>query len=201
LARDHKAPIRYLPADFFQRFKDTAHQGIAAYFVETSPKDLEEFLAEVPLSVPSLILALDHIEDPRNLGALLRSAWCFGVRGVIIPKDRSALLGPTAMKASAGGAEHVPVVRVVNLASALDTLKQNGFWTVAACGNAQEKLHSFSFPQKTVLILGSEGKGIKRLIMDKADFRVAIPMVEGADSLNVATAAAIFMYAFRNFYL
>ncbi|MDR2459919.1 MAG: 23S rRNA (guanosine(2251)-2'-O)-methyltransferase RlmB, partial [Deltaproteobacteria bacterium] len=189
LAKNLGATIRYLPPTFFQRFKETSHQGIAAFFEEKSPLELEDFLTEEILLAPSLLLALDHIEDPRNLGALLRSAWGFGVKGVIIPKDRSALLGPTAMKTSAGGAEHVPLVRVVNLASSLEILKEKGFWTVAAESKASEDLYSFSFPQRTVLILGSEGKGLRRLISEKADYKVSIPLAKGADSLNVATAA------------
>jgi 23S rRNA (guanosine2251-2'-O)-methyltransferase len=191
---------RFLPQSFFTRFKPAAHQGIAAYFDEKPPLSFEEFLNKLPPKPPSLILALDQVEDPGNLGAILRSAWGFGALGVLAPKDRSARLTSAAIKVSAGGSEHVPLVYVTNLSKALETLKEKGFWTVGAQGGGGESLFTFSFPNRTVLILGSEGKGMRRLTKTKVDYTVKIPLAKGVDSLNVASAGAVFMYAFRNYF-
>jgi 23S rRNA (guanosine2251-2'-O)-methyltransferase len=189
-----------VPQNFFNRFKPAAHQGVAAYFEEKAPLSFEDFLSNLPPKPPSLILALDQVEDPGNLGALLRSAWGFGALGVLVPKDRSARLTPAAIKISAGGSEHVPLVYVTNLVQALETLKERGFWTVGAEGGHGESLFTFSFPVRTVLILGSEGKGMRRLTKSKVDFTVKIPLAKGVDSLNVASAGAVFMYAFKNYF-
>jgi 23S rRNA (guanosine2251-2'-O)-methyltransferase len=196
LGRGHKT----VPPGFFARFKNTAHQGVAAFFGEKPPLGLEEFLKNLPPKPPSLIVALDRVEDPGNLGAILRSAWGFGALGVIAPKDGSAGLTPVAVKTAAGGAEHVPLVTVTNLAAALDTLKERGYWLVGARGDAGEDLFGFPFPNRTVLVLGSESKGLRRLTRTRVDHEVRIPLAKGVDSLNVSAAGAVFMYAFRAFF-
>jgi 23S rRNA (guanosine2251-2'-O)-methyltransferase len=188
------------PQNYFQRFKPAAHQGVAAYFEDKPPLSFEDFLINLPPKPPSLILALDQVEDPGNLGALLRSAWGFGALGILLPKDRSARLTPAAIKISQGGSEHVPLVYVTNLVQALETLKERGFWMVGAEGSHGDSLFTFAFPTRTVLILGSEGKGMRRLTKRKVDYTVKIPLAKGVDSLNVASAGAIFMYAFKNYF-
>ncbi|MDR2613425.1 MAG: 23S rRNA (guanosine(2251)-2'-O)-methyltransferase RlmB [Deltaproteobacteria bacterium] len=191
------APVRRVPPSFFGRFAPSAHQGICAVFDEKAPLDLPEFLESLPAEGPSLLLALDHVEDPGNLGALLRSAWAFGADGAIAPRDRSAGLTPAAAKAAAGGLERIPLARVANLPRALRLLKKEGYWTVGAEAGGAESLAGFEFPERTVLILGGEGRGLGRLVSSLADFRVGIPLCGGAESLNVSAAGAVFMYAFR----
>jgi 23S rRNA (guanosine2251-2'-O)-methyltransferase len=146
---------------------------------------------------PSLILALDHIEDPHNLGALLRTAAAFGVKAALVPSDRSAGLTQAARAASAGGSEAVPLITVVNLQRTLTKLKNSGFWLVGAEASKGESVSDFKFPSKTVLILGSEAKGISPLAAKGVDFWVHIPLAPGVvSSLNVSNAGAILMQGY-----
>jgi 23S rRNA (guanosine2251-2'-O)-methyltransferase len=187
------------PASFFQRFAPGATQGVAAFLRERKPLSLEEALAKAPAG-PTLLLALDHVTDAGNFGALIRSAAAFGLGAVIFPKDRQAPLSPQVLKAASGGAEKAPLVQVVNLASALDALRAKGYWLIGADGAGRETLPDFQFPRESVLALGSEGRGLSPLIAGKMDFTVRIPLLGGMESLNVSVAGAVFMYAFRAFF-
>jgi 23S rRNA (guanosine2251-2'-O)-methyltransferase len=191
------SPPRKVPPSFFARFAPRAHQGICAVFDELAPLDLEDFLDALPPEGPSLVLALDHIEDPGNLGAVMRSAWAFGAHGAVAPRDRSAGITPAAAKAAAGGLERVPFARAVNLTNALKLLKKKGYWIVGAEASGGSELASFDFPERSALVLGGEGRGLGRLVSEAADFLVKIPLADGAESLNVSSAAAVFMYAYR----
>ncbi|MDR2354452.1 MAG: 23S rRNA (guanosine(2251)-2'-O)-methyltransferase RlmB [Deltaproteobacteria bacterium] len=187
-----------VPASYFRRFTPTNHQGIAAFFEEISPLGLEDLLATLSPTDPTLLVALDHILDPGNLGALFRSAKAFGAHALITVKDRAAGLTPQALKAASGACETLPWVKVGNLALTLDKLKNLGFWVVGTTPQAQENLLDFKFPERVVLVLGAEGPGISRLIQQKADFLIKIPLASGLDSLNVAQAGSIFFYAYRS---
>jgi 23S rRNA (guanosine2251-2'-O)-methyltransferase len=188
-----------VPAATFKRFAPAAHQGIAAFFEEINPLDLEDFLKTIPLEGPYLIVALDRVEDPGNFGALFRSAWSLGAKAIFTAKDRSAALTPQALKAASGAVEKLPWVKVTNLVAAFSKLKELGFWVVGADSqDSGESLFDFKFPLRSVLVLGAEGKGLSRLTREKADYLVQIPLAGKSDSLNVASAGAIFLYAYRS---
>jgi 23S rRNA (guanosine2251-2'-O)-methyltransferase len=146
---------------------------------------------------PSDILILDEITDPRNLGALLRSAEGAGVRHVVIPKDRAVGITPTVVKSSAGAAHHVSVYRVTNLRQAMRQLKSNGFWLVGLDAGAAASIYSRIYPDKLAIVLGSEGRGMRPLVRQECDFLVSIPMFGKVQSLNVAVAGAVFLYEVR----
>ena len=169
------------------------HQGVVAIFDRTEYAT-EAYLDQLPNQGPVLILALDRVEDPGNLGALMRSALAFGASAVVVPRERTAPLTTAAVKASAGAAEALPLVRAVNLRRCLDSLKKRGFWLVGAEGDGGESLFNFSFPERAVLVMGSEGRGLSQMIEKTCDFLVAIPQNrDQVSSLNVSVAGAVFM--------
>lgn len=172
-----------------------SHQGCVAVVAERARPALSEFVATVEGEEPACVLVLDEINDPQNLGAILRAAECFGVNGVILSRNRGTSITPVVTKASAGASEIVTVVPVANVADAVRKLKAAGFWIVAAdAGTGGVLLPEFEFPTRTALIIGSEGRGVQRLLLDLSDFRVQIPMVGRVDSLNVAQATAVCLY-------
>lgn len=168
------------------------HQGVLCYFAEAETLGVEEILAVA--EAPGLLLVLDGIEDPHNLGAILRSAEASGVHGVFIPERRSAGLSATTVKASAGAASHVRIARVPNVARLLDDLKKRGYWVVGLDASAETPLRKADFKVPTVLVLGSEGSGLHRLVREKCDFLVSIPMRGRVGSHNVSVAAGIALY-------
>lgn len=170
------------------------HQGVVAFGACASYATLEDLLAvsEKKGTKPFLIIC-DEIEDPHNLGAIIRTAETAGADGVIIPKRRSAMLTPTVYKTSAGAASWLPVARVSNLAAAIDKLKQNGVWIYGTDMNG-ELYTQTSFDGAVALVIGSEGFGMSRLIREKCDFLVKLPMMGKITSLNASVAAGIFMY-------
>lgn len=144
-----------------------------------------------------LILMLDGITDVHNFGAILRSAHYFGVTGVIVGKDNAAPMNDVVHKTSAGASYHIPVVRVVNLGSAVEELKEGGFWSYAADGDGDTLLSDATFDTPSLLIMGNEHAGVRSSLLKKADFRLAIPRFTGFDSLNVSTATAVLLYGWR----
>jgi len=176
---------------------DPDNKGIALLVTGREPErsnSLDDFLAKAQQS--ALVLILDHIEDPQNLGAIIRSADAFGVGIVILPQRRASPMGDAAMRTSAGAAAWVPVAVVQNLADAVRKLKDAGFWIYAA-DMAGERLDTVKFPAKTCFILGNEGEGVSRLLAERSDGTVSIPMQGHVDSLNVSVAAALCMYEYR----
>jgi 23S rRNA (guanosine2251-2'-O)-methyltransferase len=180
------------------------HQGVAAAIeggseaVAPDPGDPVAFVTaardagEVPL-----VLALDRIQDPRNLGALLRSAHALGAHGVVVPRDRASDLTPAAVKASAGAAAHLPVCRVTNLARALDALKDAGLWVVGADVGEDRPVEAADradLTGPTVLVVGAEGPGLRRLVRERCDRLVEIPMPGRIGSLNASVAGGILLY-------
>lgn len=195
LAADHGVSTRRTDKKELQRlFSNERHQGVAArYFPPPllDESDLTELFAE---QQAPLVLVLDHIEDPRNFGACLRSAAAAGVNAVIFPKDRAVGLTPSARKAASGAAERLPLVQVTNLARTLDLLKDLGFWIAGAAGDADESLFNAKLDGSMAIVMGSEGKGLKRLVRDKCDFLLKIPMSGEMESLNVSVATGIMLY-------
>ena len=174
------------------------HQGIIAYVSPYEYKTVEDLLniAREKGEPPFLILC-DKITDPHNLGAILRTANCVGVHGIVIPKHGSVGLNSAAIKTAAGAAEYTPVAKVTNLAAAIDKLKKEGLWIAAADMDGQD-MHKADLTGALAIVIGSEGDGIGRLVKEKCDFTVSIPMNGQINSLNASVAAGVLMYeAFR----
>ncbi|WP_036708473.1 23S rRNA (guanosine(2251)-2'-O)-methyltransferase RlmB [Paenibacillus pinihumi] len=171
------------------------HQGVVAQVAAYRYAEVDELLAYArSKGEEPLILLLDEIEDPHNLGSILRTAECTGVHGVIIPKRRSASLNATVSKTSAGAAEHVLVARVTNMAQTIDRLKEEGVWIAGADVAAKGDVYQADFNMPLGLVIGNESKGMGRLIREKCDFLVKLPMLGKLNSLNASVAAGVLMY-------
>jgi 23S rRNA (guanosine2251-2'-O)-methyltransferase len=196
LAREHGAKVREAPRQRLDRLAGTdRHQGIVAVVADYPYRDLDDVLAIVGRAgEPVLLVVLDGILDPQNLGAIIRSAHALGAHAVVIPKDRAAGVTPAAAKASAGAVEHCPVARVTNLAQALERMKQAGVWTVATDAGADEDLQAVDLTVATALVLGSEESGVRPLVRRTCDRIVRIPMQGKVGSLNASASAAIALY-------
>lgn len=171
------------------------HQGVVARCRAATPvhgADLSGFLAG--LTPPAFLLILDGVQDPHNLGACLRTADAAGVHALILPRDNAVSVTPTVRKVASGAAETVPVFQVTNLARTLDQLKADGIWLVGASGDAQDSLYDTDLRGPLALILGAEGKGLRRLTQERCDFLVQIPMAGAVSSLNVSVAAGICLF-------
>ena len=166
------------------------HQGFALLAEPVEPADLGEFLDDPH----GLVLMLDQVTDPQNVGAILRSAAAFGARAVILQDRHAPPLSGAVAKAAVGAVDVVPVSRVVNLSRALDQLGDGGWRTVGLAGESALRLHEVLDPSPTVLVLGSEGEGLRRLVAEHCDVTAKIPMAGGFESLNVATAASVALY-------
>ena len=155
----------------------------------------EELLQKISATTDlEWILILDGLTDPRNFGALLRSAAAVGIRYVVIPKDRSVEITPVAVKASAGAAYHVSITKVTNLRRAISQLKERDYWVVGLDSGSPASIYEKSYPPRLAIVVGSEGKGMRSLILRECDFLVSIPMLGKVESLNVGAAAAVFFY-------
>ena len=171
------------------------HQGVALRAGGYPYCDLDQLLREVEEDAQSTVLVLDHIEDPQNVGSLLRTADAAGVAGVIIPEDRSAGVTAAAVRASAGASEHICVVKVVNLGRAIDALKEAGCWmTGLDWGDDAKPYTEIDFGGRCGLVIGNEGHGIGRLVRDKCDFIAYLPMKGRVSSLNASVAGGIALY-------
>lgn len=176
----------------------SSHQSVVGICRAYRYRDLDAVIANRHPSCPyDLVLILDGITDPHNLGALIRTAQCFGANGVILPEHRSASVNATVIKTSAGAARHLPVARVANLAQALDELKTQGFWIFGADAHAPQSVSDPDYQEAVGLVMGAEGKGIRPLIRKKCDFLISIPMLGKIDSLNVSVSAGIVMHEIR----
>ncbi|SFJ88755.1 23S rRNA (guanosine2251-2'-O)-methyltransferase [Paenibacillus sp. UNC496MF] len=173
------------------------HQGIVAQAAAYRYFEVEELIARAKESgeLPFFLL-LDEIEDPHNLGSILRTAECTGVHGVVIPKRRSASLTATVAKTSAGAVEYVPVARVTNMAQTIDKLKEAGVWIAGADVGAERDVFAsgMKFDMPLAVVIGNEAKGIGRLIREKCDFLIKLPMHGQLNSLNASVAAGVLMY-------
>jgi len=192
-ARQKGVPVREIEKNKLRELTgNEAHQGVAADLSLILYKEIEDIFnnAEEKNETP-LIAILDEIQDPHNLGAIIRSAEAFGFHGIIIPKDRSVGVTNVVAKSSAGAISFIPVVRVVNLARAIDDLKKDGVWIAGADQDADESLYASDLNRSLGVVVGSEGKGIRSLIKKKCDFLIKIPMAGKVNSLNASVAAAI----------
>jgi 23S rRNA (guanosine2251-2'-O)-methyltransferase len=192
-AKKAGVPVRVLPPDQIDRLARGVHNGVIADVSEASYADFDDIVA---LDATNFVLILDGITDPQNFGAILRVAEGFGVNMVVIPEHDSVGLTPAVVKASAGASEWVPVAQVTNVARAIEKLKERGYWVYAASANG-ERPSVIDFTGKVALVLGSEGKGIRRNVLEHCDRTVTIPMSGRVESFNVATAAAVLCYEVR----
>lgn len=194
-AKDKKIPIYYSDKAFMDRMlKGSNHQGIIAVASDFRYCEMQDIIsmAEERGEKPLLIL-LDGLEDPHNLGAIMRTAECAGAHGIIIPRRRSVSVNETVLKTSAGAAEHMLCARVTNIGNAIDELKERGIW-VYACDMGSDLMYSQDLTGPAAIVIGSEGFGISRLVKEKCDVVLSIPMKGRVNSLNASNAAAIIMY-------
>ena len=194
MALERKIPL--IEVDKFKLDKMCAgarHQGIIAIASEQNYSTVEDILNyAAELSEPPFIVMLDGVEDPHNLGAIIRSAECMGAHGIIIPKRRAVGLTPTVAKSSAGAISHMRVAKVTNLSVTTDELKEKGLWFYAA-DMGGEAAYATDMKGAVCVVLGSEGDGISRLVKEKCDFTVSIPMYGKVNSMNVSCAAAVIL--------
>lgn len=171
------------------------HQGVVA---EVSPSQVwgENMLDELldRATTPPLLLVLDGVTDPHNLGACMRTADAAGAHAVIVPKDKSATLNATVRKVACGAAEVIPLVAVTNLARTLEKLQQRGLWIVGTAGEAEQELYQQDMTGPTVLVMGAEGKGMRRLTREHCDYLVKLPMAGSVSSLNVSVATGVCLF-------
>ena len=171
------------------------HQGAIAVADDYKYADLQDLLdAAKDRNEPAFILLLDEIEDPQNLGAIIRSADAAGVHGVVIPKNRAAEVNATVIKASAGAAEHVTTVKVTNMNDAIKTLKEANVWVVGTDVEATKNFYDYDYRQGVALVIGNEGKGLRRLVKENCDELVKIPMAGKMSSLNASVASALLLF-------
>jgi 23S rRNA (guanosine2251-2'-O)-methyltransferase len=196
LARERGIPFEYVDRKALEKCASTAaHQGVLAYAAAKEYISLEDLLSiSHTKGEPPLYCILDGLEDPHNLGAILRTADAAGTHGLIIRNRREVGLTPVVAKASAGAIEYVPVARVANIAQAIETLKKNGVWVVGieACGSVTFDKVDYRLP--TAIVIGGEGAGIADLVRKKCDVLASIPMHGRISSLNASVAAALVMY-------
>jgi 23S rRNA (guanosine2251-2'-O)-methyltransferase len=190
LARKHRIVVTYAPRKTLDRM-DRHHQGVAAWVVPKGTSSVNQILADA--QVPFLIL-LDGVEDPQNLGAIVRTAEGAGVDGIILPERRAAGVTETVFSVSAGALEHMPVAQVKNLARTMGELRKKDIWLVGAEGGSDLTCYDFDYTGPVAIVLGSEGKGLRPLIKAKCDAVLSIPLLGKISSLNVSAAAAVFMY-------
>ncbi len=193
LANRQKIPLKNIDKNKLDSLTEGAiHQGVAAKVEGFPYSSLDEVLSK--FSTSCFLLVCDSIQDPQNLGAICRSAYCLGVDALILNRDQSAEITATVSKASAGAVEHLSVVKVTNLARTLEELKEKGFWSYAADVEGKTSLDQISPSPKMAVVIGNEGKGIRRLVLESCDVRFSIPMTRSFNSLNAAQAATVICY-------
>src|SRR5579864_9537448 len=187
-------PVRFLQrAELDQMAGQVGHQGVVAVTSAKQYNDLDDVIS-AKRGEHSLIVVLDGVEDPHNLGAILRTADAAGANGVVIPERRSASVTGTVTKASAGASEHLPIAKVTNIARSIEELKERHVWTVGLDERAKQTYDSLDYNMDCALVLGGEGKGLHDLVKKKCDFLVSIPMLGKVPSLNVSVAAAVVLF-------
>ena len=193
-ARQAQVRVRFVEPERMGVGRGCKHQGVVARQTEASVVPLEELLIQDSTG-PGRILILDSIQDPRNLGSILRSALAAGFTSVILTRERSAPLTGTVARTSAGAISHLQIARVVNLSDTLKILKEHGFWIYGAVVDRnEESIYSTDFSGRIGLVIGSESKGIRPLVKKQCDHLVTIPMATDFDSLNASVAAALIMF-------
>ena len=194
-ARKHDTLIKYVPRERLDQLSETGkHQGVIAYAAAYEYAEVEDILKNArDKGEAPFIFLLDNIEDPHNLGAIIRTANLAGAHGVIIPKRRAVGLTATVAKTSAGALNYTPVAKVTNLAATIDELKKEGLWFVCA-DMGGESMYRLNLKGPIGLVIGNEGEGVSRLVKEKCDYIASIPMKGDIDSLNASVAAGVLAY-------
>jgi len=193
LSRDNSIPLRFEPRETLDRAaKGLPHQGVIAFGAAHEYRELNEVI-----SGATLLLVLDGIEDPHNLGAVIRTAHAAGASAVIVPERRSAPLTETVDRAAAGALEYLPIARVTNVTQTLERLKQEGFWIYGLDERGSELYDGVEYTSPTVIVLGGEGKGLHQNVQKHCDVLVRIPMAGAVSSLNVSVATGVVLFEWR----
>ena len=202
LAREVRVPIRRVPRIELDRtLGEVNHQGVVARIAAARYTDADELLESLDTKIgtqdPPLVLGLDGIEDPRNMGSILRTAECAGVHGVFIPERRAAGLTEVVARVAAGALEYVPVARVTNLVRLIGQLKERNIWVVGTAAEAPREYTDWDWNLPVAIVLGNEGHGLHRLVSERCDALVRIPVSGSLESLNVSVAAGVLLYEAR----
>ncbi len=178
-----------------QKYNDINHQGVIAFVSPIEYADLDEFLAGIPSGKNSSLVILDGIEDPHNFGAIIRTALCAGVSGIIIPAHRSVRVTSVVEKTSAGAVNHIPIIKVNSLVSAVQKLKNSDWWVIATEASADDNYYNIDYANMNfALVMGAEGAGVSKPILKQADFKVKISMMSNFNSLNVSCAFSAIIF-------
>lgn len=196
LARKVKIKVSFVPKEVLERLAEgVPHQGVVAKVVSKDLPSFRVWIDHLEEDVDSLVLMLDQVTDPHNLGACIRTAEAAGCSAVIIPKDNAASLdSPVVAKAACGAMSRIPVLRVTNLSRVIKDLQAAGFWVTGLAGEADALIHGVKFTGKNALVMGAEGEGMRRLVRESCDQLVKIPMSGRVESLNVSVATGIALF-------
>lgn len=182
-------PIRYAPKFELDKLVNGMHQGIIVSVPDYEYASIDDFIHEDN----ALVVILDHLEDPHNLGAIIRTCEAAGVSGIIIPKDRSVLVNATVIKVSTGAISNMKIARVTNIVKTIEEMKKDGFWIVGSDMNGTS-YDEIDYHGKTAIVIGNEGSGMSRLVRESCDFIASIPMIGTTNSLNASVATGILIY-------
>ncbi|HID36927.1 MAG TPA: 23S rRNA (guanosine(2251)-2'-O)-methyltransferase RlmB [Ghiorsea sp.] len=196
LARKAKVRVSFAPKEALERLADgVPHQGVVAKMQPKGAVNFKDWLYDIEGQDEALVLILDQVTDPHNLGACIRTAEASGCVGVVIPKDHAAdLSSPIVSKSACGALARIPVLRVTNLARTMKDLQQAGFWISGLAGEADTLIHDIQFSGKNALVMGAEGEGMRRLVRENCDQLVKIPMPGKVESLNVSVATGVALF-------
>ncbi len=196
LARKAKVRVSFAPKEALERLADgVPHQGVVAKMVPKGAVNFKDWLYDIEGQDEALVLILDQVTDPHNLGACIRTAEASGCVGVVIPKDHAAdLSSPIVSKSACGALARIPVLRVTNLSRTMKDLQQAGFWISGLAGEADTLIHDIKFSEKNALVMGAEGEGMRRLVRESCDQLVKIPMPGKVESLNVSVATGVALF-------
>lgn len=195
LARDNGVPFSFVPREKFKQYEDVSHQGVVAFVSPVEYVELEDFLQKETKNRYKKVVILDEVEDPHNVGSIIRTAVCAGYDGIILPKRRSSLINATVEKSSAGATNHIDIITVNSIQNAITTLKYNDFWIIASVIDAEDNYFDIDYTDMNfAIIMGNEKSGISRTNVKNSDFRVKLPIETDFDSLNVANAASVIIY-------
>ncbi len=196
LAKQNRVMIRHTARENLSKYavENANHQGVIAFAASAEYTDADELLSEIFAKENPLVLILDGVEDPRNLGAILRVAECSAVDGTFIPERRAVGLTETVAKSSAGATEYVKIAKVANLNRLIEELKENNIWVVGTSAEAETDYADWDWKQNSALVLGGEGKGLHRLVAENCDALVKIPMQGKIESLNVSVAGGVILF-------
>jgi len=196
LARKVKVRVSFVPKEALERLADgVPHQGVVAKMTPKGTVSFKEWLTGIADQDEALVLLLDQVTDPHNLGACIRTAEASGCVGVVIPKDHAAdLSSPIVSKSACGALSRIPVLRVTNLSRSMKDLQDAGFWISGLAGEAETMLHDINFSGKNALVMGAEGEGMRRLVRESCDQLVKIPMPGKVESLNVSVATGVALF-------